>query len=282
MNLRIGVVPVSEVYRAGYKIRVVRLKMSENFYQAIFTGGGLSYAEKLLKNPQSSSQYALTPQPGQKYHADFSGFECRWNAIRSPYDETVSLLVMVTHADSATHIPIYREVLRQIERIYGDRVTRHPITLPRLQMAWNPLKFKLEAKIRYNDLSFRRLWTLTKNTFLARVAMRFDLKGWGKYPQLLIEATDNEKFDDTLRMIISGTSQQQQALRHFLEQQRQLGDLVYGIHTSQHALVTCLVFDHFGRQVHFVDGADGGYALAAKELKAQYHALGGYPMVQAT
>jgi hypothetical protein len=31
--------------------------------------------------------------------------------------------------------------------------------------------------------------------------------------------------------------------------------------------MTCLVFERGGRQVHFVDGADGGYALAAKDMK---------------
>ena len=35
------------------------------------------------------------------------------------------------------------------------------------------------------------------------------------------------------------------------------------------ALMTCLVFEREGRQVHFVDGADGGYALAAKAMKAR-------------
>jgi hypothetical protein len=44
---------------------------------------------------------------------------------------------------------------------------------------------------------------------------------------------------------------------------------VYGVHVSRHALMTCLVFDRFGKQVHFVDGANGGYALAAKQLKQQ-------------
>jgi len=32
-------------------------------------------------------------------------------------------------------------------------------------------------------------------------------------------------------------------------------------------LMTCLVFERHGQQVHFVDGADGGYAAAAKEMK---------------
>jgi hypothetical protein len=44
---------------------------------------------------------------------------------------------------------------------------------------------------------------------------------------------------------------------------------VYGLHTSKTALMTCLVFDRFGKQVHFVDGSNGGYTLAAKQLKTQ-------------
>jgi hypothetical protein len=38
--------------------------------------------------------------------------------------------------------------------------------------------------------------------------------------------------------------------------------------------MTCLVFSLAqGRHVHFIDGADGGYALAARQLKAQLQAL---------
>jgi hypothetical protein len=31
--------------------------------------------------------------------------------------------------------------------------------------------------------------------------------------------------------------------------------------------MTCLVFERNGNQVHFIDGADGGYAIAAKGMK---------------
>ena len=32
-------------------------------------------------------------------------------------------------------------------------------------------------------------------------------------------------------------------------------------------LMTCLIFERMGSQVHFVDAADGGYAMAAVGLK---------------
>ena len=43
-------------------------------------------------------------------------------------------------------------------------------------------------------------------------------------------------------------------------------------HTSETALMTCVIDGYDGNHVHFVDGADGGYALAAKQLKAQLKA----------
>lgn len=101
--------------------------------------------------------------------------------------------------------------------------------------------------------------------------MTFNIKtgmlNWGDYKQLVSEATDFKKFDDVLRMVISGKTKQRQKLVDYLEQKFKEGRLVYGIHVSDRALMTCLVFERDGRQVHFVDGADGGYALAAKKMK---------------
>jgi hypothetical protein len=115
----------------------------------------------------------------------------------------------------------------------------------------------------------RRQLRIAWGVLKARIAMRLNIQGWGRFKGIMAAATDNEKFDDCLRMTISGMESQREALRDFLEMQRQQGKLVYGMHTSQHALVTCIVFDYFGRQVHFVDGADGGYAVAASQFKHQ-------------
>lgn len=265
LELRIGIVPVQAVLDAGYEVRVGRLKISENFQQAVFMGGGMIHAESLLKHDDT---YQVLDD-GRECEADFSGFECRWREVPSAQGESLTLIVQALAQDIHIRNEIYRNVLGQIEQIYGDADTRHPISVKQLQLALLPGAFTIEARIRWGTTSLRRLLRLAYNTLLARIAMRFDLQGWGAYKALFIRATDHEKFDDTLRMVIAGTPQQQARLREYLEHERGRWNLVYGMHVSHAALVTCIVSDYFGRQVHFVDGASGGYALAARELKAQ-------------
>lgn len=266
LSLRTGIIPVRDVLADGYQIRVARLFVSENYQQALFSGGGVAYADRLLKDSARGDQY-IVPDTG-RYQADFTGFECRWNKIRSPHEETLSLMVAAVGPDTALHNQIYDEVLAKITAIYGDSATRHPLAVKHLRLALNPVLLQYEAAIRHDDRGWRRLLTQLRFNIFGILALRFNQK-WKTYPDLLVAATDHEKFDDTLRMIISGSAQQRQALRAHLETMRQQKQIVYGIHVAQHALITCIVFDHFGRQVHFVDGADGGYALAAREMKAQ-------------
>jgi hypothetical protein len=92
---------------------------------------------------------------------------------------------------------------------------------------------------------------------------------WGKYKDTLVTNTDFRKFDDNLRMVISGSVVQGQNLKQYLEKQYRNGILVYGIHISDRALMTCVISDYSLHHVHFVDGSDGGYAMAAKALKEQ-------------
>ncbi|MBN2605844.1 MAG: DUF3095 family protein, partial [Thiotrichales bacterium] len=51
--------------------------------------------------------------------------------------------------------------------------------------------------------------------------------------------------------------------------QYQAGILFYGCHQTNAAVITCLIEKTGTDHVHFVDAADGGYAMAAKQLKTQ-------------
>lgn len=72
-----------------------------------------------------------------------------------------------------------------------------------------------------------------------------------------------------IRMVIDVTPEMHQRVESLLEDYHRRGRLAYGLHVSETALMTCLVKHHKERPVHFIDGGDGGYALAAKGLKAR-------------
>ncbi|KAM3096621.1 DUF3095 domain-containing protein [Phormidesmis sp. 146-35] len=273
MNLRVGIVPVADV-ASLYPVKIAKLRVSPNYDQSVFMGGGLTYATELVKNPATASLYALAPDIAMP-KADFTGLECRWQDIRSQHGETVSLLVQA----KPSH---YREIIEQIERIYGsDRA--NPISPDRLHLSFDSTALMRETKVRARQKNgWGKLCYLIKiqlENLLGWVLMKYKLKfaemPWGNYRQIVTAATDYRKFDDILRMVISGNAQQRQQLTDYLERKARSSELVYGLHVSDRALLTCLVYERNGRQVHFVDGADGGYALAAKAMKAKVKAMSG-------
>ena len=78
---------------------------------------------------------------------------------------------------------------------------------------------------------------------------------------------DVRKFIDLYRHILAGNAAQREALCAWLDERYAQRELVYGVHVSDRAQMTCLVFDYSGRHLHFIDGADGGLFLAAKQFK---------------
>lgn len=267
LDVRAGLVPVKDILAAGHSIKVSKLEVSNVFNQPVFTGGGLDYADALLKSPQTSERYEIPEKPNAK--ADFSGFECRWAKHPAANGEVLSLLVKSTAASVDERHHIYEHIIEKITEIYGDAEKRHPIDLRKMRVATDIRQYK-------NELG----WKLEKVTLIAMGKLMFWAIGgyllwnfvekiWDKYRVVVRGSTDHEKFDDMLRMTISGTAQQREELREFLEIYASVGNLAYGMHIAQASLMTCLVFDRFGRQVHFIDADGGGYAMAAKGLKEQ-------------
>jgi hypothetical protein len=91
-----------------------------------------------------------------------------------------------------------------------------------------------------------------------------------KYGAELRANTDFRKYDGVLRTVLDVSADQAAEVEAYLEGQYRAGRLIYGIHTAETALMTCLVFNlDQSEHVHFIDGADGGFALAAEGFKAR-------------
>ena len=72
------------------------------------------------------------------------------------------------------------------------------------------------------------------------------------------------------RAVLDVSAEQASRIESYLEAEFRAGRLVYGLQLADAALMTCLVFNLAqSEHVHFVDGAEGGFAMAARGFKAR-------------
>lgn len=278
LRLRAGIVPVAAIRAAGHHVKVARIRTSANYIQAAFTGGGIQFAERLIKDLDKGKAHRIESESQPQAAGDFSGLECRWDNIPSPHGEIVTLLVQAAGADDDRDALTYRDVLDQIGAIYGIGQAANPIVEQNMRLSLDGRKIGVEARIRSRSWlrSMYRLWMRIQSVigqFVMDRGIRFAGVDWGAYRADVIANSDFRKFDDLLRHVLSGDTGQRDRLTAFLEARHVRGELAYGMHWSPTALMTCLIFRRQGGHIHFVDGANGGYALASEDLKKRLAAL---------
>jgi hypothetical protein len=274
LHLRVGLVPVSALVEQGYRVRLGKLRISPHVTQPVLSGRGWEEAERRVKHAESTDVLRVNEADGPAA-GSFEGFECRWQAVPSFNGHKLALLVAATEADAQARLDTYGRVLRQIDTIYGDVAQYHPLRVDRMRLALRPRLLSQEWRVRtqgwpplerlgylartvWLNLAGRLLFALGRDTASVR---------WSRYRDELVQNSDFRKFDGMLRMVIDGSDAQAAQLEHWLGQECRAGRLAYGIHKSSQALLTCIVQSYNGQHQHFVDGSEGGYALAARQLK---------------
>jgi len=278
LELRVATVPVTTIRAAGHDILVGRVRVSENYVQAAFAGGGMGYADRYMKDPATAPLCEVKPG-SVAARGSLEGLECRWEDIPSRHGETVSLIVRALATDNLAASALYREVIARVREVYGSDDACHPLTPPLAQ-----LTATLNARQLGNEVGVRAagrgplgrwLWLMRARWFvvLGWVLMRFGLHteetDWSRYKETLYRNTDVRKFNDVYRQILAGTPAQREALDAWLAERYAKRELVYGLHVTDRAHMTCLVFNYSGKHLHFIDGADGGLFLAAKAFKGR-------------
>jgi hypothetical protein len=143
-----------------------------------------------------------------------------------------------------------------------------------LRVKWPPTGLELEARSR--NKPGRPLWLdrldVAARTSITTVLFRYGLR-MGKfsadlYQDQVVENSDFRKYDDALRMTLDCTDELADRIDALLADAARRGIARYGLHRQSGALVTCITPTLYGGHFHFIDGAAGGYAVAALSLKA--------------
>jgi len=274
LALRVGLVRAGDLRRDGFPLRLGKTRMSPWIMQPALSGPGWAEAERRVKTPGATGVTMVEENDGPA-EASFEGFECRWQAVPAFNGHKLALLVAARSDHAEQNRAVYRRVLEQIRAIYGEEAAHHPLRADRMRLSFSPRALSHEWRV-------RSLWSRATDraAYLARMLLQnfagcyLFLRGrdteatrWSRYRADMVANTDYRKFDGVLRMVIDGNDAQADALQDFLEQEYVAGRLVYGVHKSRQALLTCMVRSYNGDHRHFVDGSDGGYAMAALALK---------------
>lgn len=272
LNLRVGVVSVAEIHRQlGPKVKVAKYRLSPGNELGVFSGGGMELAEKWIK----AGDYLLE-QVFEGNDLDLGGLSCRWEPLASQNGVMLSVLMQACATDENVNANLYRTLIKDIAEITGTSASAsNPVCDANMKFRWPPrgLQVEIDATVGQRNHSWFTL-CLHINSLLQWILDRFDISAGGYhghgYRVELQDNTDYRRFDDTLRILMDCDPEQASTIEAMLESHSQRGVLRYGVHRSDSALMTCLVFNlDTSEHIHFVDGSDGGFTAAAKKMKAK-------------
>jgi hypothetical protein len=272
LGLRAALLSVADIRASGFNLTVARYAPSAAVSYAMFSGGGMAWAERQMK----LGHFSVSPSP-PGLHPDLAGLSCRYAPIRSEQGVVLSVIVLPVGEPDVDFSRLAARLLARLSR--SDNEGR-PVPAEGPTPALDPRSFDLEARAIRGELSraaaLAKTWVLANFSWLV---LRFRVRVGAFVPEHYLRQTalntDFRKFDDGLKLTVDCSLETADQIEHDLAAAHARGICVYGTHRQNQALMTCLVpspmrDDH----VHFVDGAAGGYASAAIMLKAQMEAIG--------
>ncbi|MEP3246941.1 MAG: DUF3095 domain-containing protein [Sneathiella sp.] len=280
LTLRVGTIPVRDILESGHQTNILKYEISDGLFLAMFSGGGLTEADRLLKEDRYNNPYTIPTSRNPEEPPDLDGLSCRWEPLQSRNGKIVSILVNAPYGTSDEKSVLYREILQKMTAILGQEADDfRPSANENMRFRWPPrglwTEARMTAKGRNITATYLGLWWESLiQYFLEKTGKKAGSYDAPLYRKELLANTDFQRFDDMIRLVLDCTETQISEIRSMLQPYFEAGQIAFGLHLSSSALMTCLVFNLAeGAHLHFVDGGDGGFALAASEMKQQLRDL---------
>jgi hypothetical protein len=266
LTLRAALVPMNDVRKAGHDVLVARFRAAPEVAYAMFAGGGASWAEAEMK----AGRYAV-PKAAPGTRPDLTGLSCRWDPIAARNGEIVS--VIAVPAEGASQAGFAKLLSDIIDLLSGQGRSGHPVPAEGPHSSWVPRGIDYEARATApKGRRLLRKLVILAQTFILKTLHLTGTKFGSFDPKLyradLVNNSDFRKFDDGLKLTVDLDPTRLAGLEALLEGARRANVAQYGLHRQNDALMTCIVPSPLTRDhLHFIDGAAGGYAMAASSLK---------------
>src|ERR1700741_4746109 len=112
LAMRVALVPVKAIRAQGLDVRVARFGPSANLSYAMFSGGGLGWAEAAMKR----GEFAVAAAPAGT-QPDLSGLSCRFEEIPSARGLILSVVVVPAKgADPLAFRKVIEDIIQLVER----------------------------------------------------------------------------------------------------------------------------------------------------------------------
>ena len=266
---------VATLNATGNVLRLAKYELSPGNYLAQFSGSGLSKAEEFVKS--NDAEAIILNETEINERPSLSGLSCRLQPLSHKNGTILTLLIKPRSSNPQDCID---RILLELETIFGKHYSTRISPVDDSKLKWTlTLKSSIEELRLSKDLTAYG-WSLLSQLviyFVTSLVLQFK---WNlgkfsakQYRSDLVKNSDFQKFDETLRMVVDCSQDQANQICCLLDQKFKNEEIFYGTHLSEHALMTCVVQSATNNQhIHFIDGANGGYAMAAIKMKSQIQA----------
>ena len=264
MPMRVAIWESKEFFDRGLQFQVMKHDLAPGQHIFMFSGSGVDISDSWLK--ESSEAPNLFSRTESQLSLEYlEGLECRWNPLKAKHGKMITGMIKVRNPKNA------QTILTQIHKSLDSKQDTSPIRYSTLPTSWPPVHYYAEWKTKtagQAKASAYLTFVSVMSFLLLLTPIVWFFKSKIPYVGDLILRSDFQKYDGMYRFVRDLSTAQADSLTQLGEELYNKGEIYYGLHESSEALMTCMVFSQ-NDHVHFIDGGDGGYAMAAKGLKEQ-------------
>jgi len=263
--LRVGLVPVTELKKAGHACYATLHDMGNGNAFGLFLGAGIIVADRWVKE---DPLWRLAPKEGELPGID--NLSCRWQPLPAKRGKVMCMIIDPQDESGEALKQVMASISACVPGGIAAPVGPVQALAPPAWPSWHSLRRELRLPSASNKfVRVLRAFLGSGVLHLAhRLGGRLGSVDAERYLKSLVQRTDYRKQAGGPRLVLDVTDEEIDQIERVLRIAEDDGRILFGTSFSDAATMTCLVGDfQADRHVHFVDGEELGFWRASLVLK---------------